>query len=249
MVVVDAGNLLFKKAVASLDEEDFAVAQRTARGIAQAYRAMAYDAVAVSGNDLMAGADFFQATADGFPFVAANVYDQQEKLFFSAHIIKNIGPLTLGIIGLTGEVTDKDSAFIVKDWRTTLQDQIDQLENTCSMLLVLSSLSEAENIELQKDFQQVDILVTADKRGKNIQPQRAGNSLLVQSGSRGKYIGRLDITRYGDGNWSQARSRSATQPGGKIPTGKTYRPFFLVVHPVSSSDAVGLIEQELEKNK
>ena len=115
------------------------------------------------------------------------------------------------------------------------------------MLLVLSNLSEEENLELQKDFQQVDILVTAGKRGKNIQPQSAGNNLRLQSGSRGKYIGRLDITRYGAGSWSPGTAGSTEQSGGNVPTGKTYRSFFLVVHPVTSSDAVGLIEQELEK--
>ncbi len=232
----------------SADHADLAPALRAAGGIVKAYRAMAYDAVAVSNDDLLAGADFFrEATAKGFPFIAANVYDKQEKLLFSPHIIKNIGPLTLGIIGLTGKAANQSSVFIIKDWRNALRDQIALLENTCSMLLVLSNLSEAENLELQKDFQQVDILVTADKQGKNIQPQRGENILRLQSGNRGKYIGRLDITRYGAGSWSPGTAASTAQSGGNAPTGKTYRSFFLVVHPVTSSDAIGLIEQELEK--
>ena len=48
---------------------------------------MAYDAVAVSSDDLLAGTDFFrEATAKGFPFIAANIYDQEENLtFFPAY--------------------------------------------------------------------------------------------------------------------------------------------------------------------
>ena len=232
------------------DHVDFAPAQRAAGGIVQAYQAMAYDAVAVSEDDLLAGADFFQqTTADGFPFVAANVSDQQGNLLFSPHILKNVGPLTLGIIGLTGKSANKSSALIIKDWRNALREQITLLENTCSMLLVLSTLSEEENLELQKDFQQVDILITADKQGKNIQPQPIQNNLRLQSGNQGKYIGRLDITRYGAGSWSATTAGAAVQPGAHAPTGKTYRSFFLVVHPVTSNDAVGLIEQKIEKNR
>ncbi len=178
----------------------------------QAYKTMAYDAVAVSSDDLSAGADFFQQpNADTFHFVAANVYDKNAKLLFSPHRIKNIGTLTLGIIGLTGGTTNSGEDFVIGDWRKALRDEIATLEKTCTMLVVLSNLNDHENGELQRDFSQIDIIVTADKKGTNIQPHRSQSSLLVQSGSRGKYIGRLDITRLGEGSWSTTPPDSLEQ--------------------------------------
>lgn len=210
---------------------------------------MEYDAVAISTHDLSAGADFFQQSkAASFPFIAANVFDQQANLVFTPHIIKNIGTLTLGIIGLTGGVASSNQDFIIGDWRKALRDQIALLEKKCAMLVVLSSLSDNENNELQKDFSGIDIIVTADKQGNNIQPQRLQNTLRIQSGNRGKYIGRLDVTGHGAGQWSIAAANSAAQAGNNEQPGKTYRSFFLVVHPVTSNDTVGLIEQDIKRN-
>lgn len=234
MIVVDAGNLLLPRAGKATSDAGLEPALKKAQTIAEAYQAMAYDAVAVSGNDLLAGVDFFrQARATGLPFVAANVSDKEGKLPFSAHRIKHIGPLTLGIIGLTGGTVDKNSDFIVEDWRPALREQITLLQKECTMLLVLSSLSDDENLQLQKDFQQVDLLVTADKEGRNILPQAVHNSLRLQSGSQGKYLGSLEITRFGPNEWSPAAAGSIAQSEADKQTGKTYRSFFLVVHPVN----------------
>lgn len=168
---------------------------------------MGYDAVAVSTDDLSAGAEFFQqSTAGAFPFVTANVYDKHAKRPFSPHIIKKIDQLSLGIIGLTGGAARKSDDFVIGDWQKALREEIALLEKSCTMLVVLSNLSDQENDALQRDFRQIDIIVTASKKGANIRPRQSPASLLVQSGSQGKYMGRLDITRHGEGGWSIASS-------------------------------------------
>ncbi len=173
---------------------------------------MAYDAVALSTDDLAAGTEFFQQSTTGaFPFVAANVFDKNAKRLFAPHIIKNIPNGSLGIIGLTGGTADSIDDFVIGDWRKILHDEIAVLEKSCTMLVVLSSLSNEENAELQRDFAQIDIIVTADKKGTTIQPRSSQHSLMVQSGNQGKYIGRLDIARYGEGTWSIANPDSLEQ--------------------------------------
>jgi len=170
---------------------------------------MAYDAVAISANDLSAGAEFFRQSADqSFPWVAANISDQNAKSVVPAHSIKKIAGMTVGIIGLTGGTGNDVAGFIIDDWRTALKAEITLLENRCDILLVLSTLTPAANNEIQQNYQQIDIIVSADNNGANMQPQVFQNSLLVQSGSRGKYIGKLDITRHGPGNWNTASSPS-----------------------------------------
>ncbi|MCP4343244.1 MAG: hypothetical protein GY799_31315 [Desulfobulbaceae bacterium] len=175
-----------------------------------AYQHMSYDAVAISSNDLTAGSEFFlQKREDHFPWVAANIFDRQGKLLFSPHIIKKIGSLTVGIIGLTGAARNGIKDVVIGDWRQAVQTQLALLEKNCDMLVVLSNLSTAVNRELQRDFNQIDIIVAADQRGRNIPPLVKEKSLFVQSGGRGKYLGKLDITWQGSGNWSDGRSPSA----------------------------------------
>ena len=127
---------------------------------------------------------------------------------FLPHIIKKAGNLTIGIIGLTGGTGESVKDFIIGDWREALRREISLLKASCDMLVVLSSLNTPENNEIQRDFNQVDIIVTANRKGTNVQPQVLQNSLLVQSGDRGKYLGKIDVTGYAAGNWLNASSQS-----------------------------------------
>ncbi len=209
MIVVDAGNLLFKKALSGGDITNNTPALVIAHGLVRAYESMSYDAVAMSTNDLSAGLDFFHPQGnDSFPWVAANVYDKNNKLRFLPHIIKKAGNLTIGIIGLTGGTGKSVKDFVIGDWREALRREISLLKASCDMLVVLSSLNVPENNEIQRDFNLIDIVVTTNQKGTNVQPQVLQNSLLVQSGHQGKYLGKVDITRQAAGNWLIASSQS-----------------------------------------
>ncbi len=217
MVVVDAGNLLFKRALAAKDTMSNASDLVIAHGIVRAYKAMSYDAVAISTKDLSAGFDFFHQKSDeSFPWIAANIYNKNDKLMFLPHIVKKAGDLTIGIIGLTGGTAEGVDDFVIGDWRKALRREMASLKNSCDMLVVLSNLSVLENEELQKDYNSIDIIVTASQHRTNVQPRVLKNSLLVQSGNRGKYLGNLNITRYAAGNWFVAPTRSQTNLKNKL---------------------------------
>ena len=209
LIIVDAGNLLFKKALSDSKGISNTTALITAYGLVRAYKQMSYDAVGISSNDLSAGTEFFRRSIDNsFPWVAANIYDKKANLLFSPHIIKKSGNLTIGIIGLTGAAGNNIEDFVISDWRKSLRKQIALLQKNCDMLVVLSSLNLSENKEIQRDFKQIDIIVSASQKGRNIQPQTIQNCLLIQGGGRGKYIGKLDITRNSEGSWHLASPQS-----------------------------------------
>ncbi len=212
MLLVDAGNLLFRGMPAGRDDQGSNQALATAQGIVQAYKAMAYDAVVPGSIDLLAGADFFRQTAEiAFPWVAANLLDSKSQPVFAPHLIKKVGKIRVGIIGLTGGKIGEKGDFIIGDWRKALQKEIVILEASCDMLVVLSSLSSIENEQLQNDFNRIEIVVAADRNGTNMQPVSRQKSLMVQSGGRGKYLGKLDVRRNGTGNWQPASSPNPDQ--------------------------------------
>jgi len=218
LFVVDAGNLLFgKNSPTEADELGNTSALIVAHGLVRAYTAMAYDAVGVSPVDLSAGADFFLRTkGDSFPWVAANIYTKNDEQWFAPHIVKTSGHLTIGIIGLTGDAKRTLENFVIRDWREALHTEIAELTNQCDMLIVLSSLNPEENLEILQKFNQIDIIVTADHSGVNIPPKVALKSLLVQSGGRGKYIGKLDVIWQDEGNWFPMSSQSPIQQKARL---------------------------------
>ncbi len=248
LLKVDAGNLLFDKAPAVEGGATNTISLITAHGLVRAYNAMLYDAVGVSASDLSAGTAFFRQTMDElFPWVAANVYDKNGNLLFPPHIIKQLATMTIGIIGLTGNDGHSIAGCTIGDWRESLQKEITLLENRCDILVVLSNLSESENREIQANFKQIDIIVAADRKRANIQPRAGQNSLLVQSGNRGKYLGKLDITWNGRGHWQADSPRTGKAGTGEQPENR-YHAASLPVKPAPSQDSVDTIVQEIQES-
>ncbi len=238
LVTVDAGNLLFKNPLSDVNGRDNTTALIAAHGIVRAYEAMSYDAVAVSFKDLSAGTVFFrEASMQSFPWVSANAFDENNHLLFLPHIIKKIPGLTIGIIGLTGGEEASSNTFIITDWRKALAAEIKLLEKNCDMLVVLSNLTAQENDQLQQDFNQIDIVISGDKKGSNIRPKLSHNSLLVQSGARGKYIGKLDITWFGHGDWLGTSSQKPNFNFSILP-----------VKPTTTEGDIGNIVQDIKNN-
>ncbi|MGW8194652.1 MAG: UshA-like (seleno)protein [Desulforhopalus sp.] len=214
LLLVDAGNLLFKR---SLPNRDDTIPLITAHGIARGYGLLHYDGVAVSAGDLRAGLDFFrQGSASSLPWLSANITSDNGALVFPAHAIKKIGNVTIGIIGLTGKSNHIPQGIIINDWQLALAEEITELEGGCDLLVVLSNLPEKEHSSIAEKFPQVNIVIGGDERGRTMQAKVVGNCLYASGGNRGKYIGRLDIQYRLHGPWRSAQSGVTVQQKKKL---------------------------------
>lgn len=173
---------------------------------------MQYDAVAVSATDLTAGRKFFEQYRDKtIPWVSANIYKEGGELLFPGHIIKDTGNLTVGIIGVTGQGKNSPTGLTVGEWQSALAKEVAVLEHQCDILIVLSNLHDREHQKIVENYPQIDILITGSRHSGNKTPENTGNCLITQSGSRGKYIGKLDIEWRSSGKWQSDPTRTLTQ--------------------------------------
>ncbi len=211
-ILLDAGNLLFKQATVVHSQELV-----TAAGIMEIYQKMAYDAVAVGPNDLAAGREFLKngQTAD-FPWLSANLTDRNSTRLFPAVKIIKRGAIKIGIIGLTGKIAAKSPDVIITDWRKVLPEHLQRLKNECQLVIVLSSLSGEDNIELARQFPEVHLLIGTDQQQRNIAPQVDNSTLVTQTMSQGKYLGVLDIDWIPGNGWAKngEERRIASEKGG-----------------------------------
>ncbi|HSO10331.1 MAG TPA: hypothetical protein VLR45_10115, partial [Desulfoprunum sp.] len=187
---VDAGNLLFKPKAspATIDEEI------TATGIMDIQQLMAVDAVAVGPHDLAAGIDLLLAArSKGFPWLSANIVDRNRVPLFAPSLTIKRSGIDIGIIGLTGSGAPLPQGTQLADWREILPRQLRHLAQSSDMVIVLSTLSPAENVEMIKQHPEIDILITADHSQGNIAPTITGRTLTTQTQSQGKYLGHLVI--------------------------------------------------------
>ena len=182
--------MLFKPKASPVTIDD----EITASGIMDIQQLMAVDAVAVGPHDLAAGIDLLLAgRSKGFPWLSANIVDRNRAPLFAPSLTINRSGIAVGIIGLTGSGARLPQGTQLADWREILPRQLRQLTQSSDMVIVLSSLSPAENAEMIKQHPEIDILITADNSQGNVAPTITGRTLITQTQSQGKYLGHLVI--------------------------------------------------------
>lgn len=205
---VDSGNLLFKQAqIPNGPSQE----QLTAQGIIKIYTAMQVDAVAVAPLDLAAGLALLKTSQQqGFPWLSANLLDEKGRPLFQPVRIKKIGKIKAGIIGLTGAVSSLPAGVTRPDWRTMLPALIKKTARQCDILILLSSLSPAENQEIARQFPALHLILAADLGSGNMNPQQVNNTLITQTDRQGKYQGILSIDWQKSGKWGKTKDEELT---------------------------------------
>jgi hypothetical protein len=208
-LTVDGGNLLFKQEHLSpgLRQQ----AKITAAGIIDAYNVMGYDAMAVGGNDLSAGLSFLrdQAGRAKFTWLSANLVDTSTgKPIFAASLIRKVGSLSVGILGLTAnDNINRFKAAADADllpWQKVLPDLVADLAARCDLIILLSNYGEKQNREIAESFPGIHIIIQSAMRSHNMAPQLINNSLIAQTGKQGKYLGWMIINWQKSKTWGRA---------------------------------------------
>lgn len=199
---VDAGKSLFSGYV----RKDEKTAEIAAKGIAEAYIEMGYDAVAAGTIELSAGQNFLDSlAAKDFPWISANLFDSENELLFPPYRLKNLGDITIGIMGLSDEHR-VPPGYIVKSYKDILPAQLETLRSKCDLILLLSNYPQQINRDIAHQFPEIDIIISSDRNAGKMMPHIVRNTLMTQVSSRGKYLGRIDICWEGKGVWLNQQS-------------------------------------------
>jgi 2',3'-cyclic-nucleotide 2'-phosphodiesterase (5'-nucleotidase family) len=200
LLVVDSGNLLFKRRTLPKVESQEKI---TARGIIEAYHKMKYDAVAVGPLDLSAGIDLLKNSGkQELPWISANLLNVDNTPVFPPFIINNIGGLQIGLVGLTHTTSALPPNLHLADWQAVLPQLLQTLSKKCDHIVLLSNLANTENYLIAKDYPEIDMIITADPRYGNLSPVINNKTLITQTASQGKYLGDLTISWGNTGEWA-----------------------------------------------
>ncbi|MDK9708888.1 MAG: multiheme c-type cytochrome [Desulforhopalus sp.] len=218
-ILLDAGNVLFKQPVIARSQELL-----TASGMMNIYQQMGYDAVAVGPHDVAAGIAFLKTgQARNFPWLSANLTDKDHAPIFPGNRILQRGAMRIGVIGLTGPLPKTSRETLVADWRKVLPEHLAQVAKQCQLIIVLSSLSAEDNAEITRQYPQINLLITADLRQGNIDPQLDNKTLITQTMGQGKYLGMLNLDWIPGSSWAGTRKQepnTSSYAGSFIALGK-----------------------------
>ncbi|MCC7209325.1 MAG: metallophosphoesterase, partial [Anaerolineae bacterium] len=138
-----------------------------------------------------------------YPMLALNCYrnDTDERLF-PAHTVVEAGGLRVGVIGVAAVIIDRTMPpHFSEGIRLTLgKDELPgaiadlREREQVDLVLVVSHLGFSQDVQLAHEVGGIDVLLSAHTHNRVYRPARVNNTLIIQSGSHGAFVGRLDLT-------------------------------------------------------
>jgi len=160
-----------------------------------------YDAINLGEKDLQYGAEFLGAIGKmhKLPFISANVYKYgTEELFVKPYLIKQKGNLKIGIFGVTTQsgarhLVKPSTGFEVRDPMAAAQKSVTKLRQKCDVVIALAHLGLNGAKELAQKVSGIDIIISGHDTQRTQEPVRIGKTVVMQTGSKGKYLGHLEF--------------------------------------------------------
>lgn len=137
-----------------------------------------------------------------YPLLACNVYDKSSKEpAFPACRVFETGGVKAGVIGIASTIVDKTMPpSFSKGLYFTLGNEelpgyIQKLRNEdqVDLIIVLSHLGFPQDVKLAQEVKGIDVLLSSHTHNRLFAPKQVGNTIIIQSGSHGSFLGRLDL--------------------------------------------------------
>lgn len=181
-----------------------------------------YDAATVGNHDFDWGAEplmnmIQKAT---FPFVSANILDQEGKPLpkVSPFVIKDLGDVKVGIVGVitddTPRITSRDEVKKMKfaDPVETLKTTIPKMkQDGAEIIVVLSHAGLDADKKIAGQVDGIDVIIGGHSHDTIHDPFLVSGTLIAQAGCGGKNIGKLRL------QWSPEEKKVTSTGGGLIP--------------------------------
>jgi 5'-nucleotidase len=170
-------------------------------------KAFKYDALAVGNHEFDLSPSTLKYVlneagfpGEGFPVLCANLdlsEDPALGYFVKPYTIKEYGDLKIGIFGLLTETTNQisnPSPVVVLPAIDHAQAWVDTLEaHNCDIIILLSHLGFEYEQLVASSVSGIDIIVGGHSHDVLTSPAQIGNTLLLQAGEFGRYLGKLTL--------------------------------------------------------
>ena len=138
---------------------------------------------------------------NGFPVLCANIdYSAEPQLgsFVSPYTIKDIGGVRIGIFGLLTDLTNQisnPSPVVVLPPLNVAQAWVDTLRigHNCDVVILLSHMGVDYDQMAAANISGSDVIVGGHSHTAISTPIQIGNTLILQAGEFGRYLGKLHL--------------------------------------------------------
>jgi S-sulfosulfanyl-L-cysteine sulfohydrolase len=138
-----------------------------------------------------------------YPLLAVNCYNQEtDELVFEPYRVLEAGGLRIGVIGIAATIVDKVMPAAFSDGvyftlgNEELPGYVDRLRSDegVDLVLVVSHLGFPQEVKLAREVDGIDIYLSGHTHNRIYEPAIVNNTIIIQSGCHGSFLGRLDLT-------------------------------------------------------
>ncbi len=198
MLVLDSGGFFAAGVMDEYSQNTQLDMERTLANL-KAIELIQYDALAVGDNEFNFGREFLETNIPVFKlnFLCANI--KSDKLM--PYLIKEVSGVKVGIFAIAsvenrqkfGEIELTSPALAAKETTVKLKQQ------SVDLIVVLSGLSENENLQLARNVEGINIIISAYSQKEPAKDGviKAGSVLIVNPFWQGRSLGKLSLTLKG----------------------------------------------------
>jgi 5'-nucleotidase len=205
ILVLDAGDLLFKKYLNPVPENALTGTAEKAHLIVESFNVMGYDALGIGDDDFTLGKEFLLdiSRKANFPFLCSNLLDDVSgKNLFQTSLIKEINGLRIGLFSLLSPdffASPSDPRKKGLNFRSpieTAKAMVEELKPKTDLIILLSHLGYPNDIRIAQTVPGIHLILSSHT-GINLRyPPVIKNIILLQTASRGMFGGKLDLLFY-----------------------------------------------------
>ncbi len=136
-----------------------------------------------------------------YPLIAANCYRKETgERPFPATLTTTVGGLTVGTIGIAATIIDKSmpphfsEGVQFTNGIDEVRDEAKALRSQgADLIVVLSHLGLPQDMELARQVPGIDVILSGHTHNRLTEPVCVNETLIIQSGCHGAFVGRLDL--------------------------------------------------------
>lgn len=171
--------------------------------VTEAMANIGFDAVEPGNHDFAWGQDALQKmlTDTNAPVLNANItHSADGSTFGQPYMIRDVNGVKIGMIGVDVQnmhryvSDDKLEGLEFGSPSDAIRENLPKLKEAgCDVLMLVSHVGFDEDCKLAQEFPELDLIVGGHSHTVLEQGHYEGNTLIVQSGTKGQYVGELDF--------------------------------------------------------